>query len=236
MNKQSPTIPITKASGIQEPFSLEKYKRSLQRAHIPAARIEQVIDQIVPRLHVGMSTKQLYRQTYQLLKKLSPGGASRYSLKEALRLLGPTGFPFERLVAHILEQEGYRTVVDQTLHGSCIAHEVDIVATSQNGKKMMVECKFHNQYGLYTDVHTTLYVKARFDDIHAVAKNIAKGMVATNTKFSNDAINYGSCVGLELLAWGYPVNDGIERKIETYQLFPITAFRIATTRGAECPA
>lgn len=220
-NNQS--IIITKASGDKEPFSLEKYKRSLRRAHVPADKIEEVIHLITPSIQSGMSTKALYSVTYDMLKKLSPVGASRYSLKEALRLMGPSGFPFEKLIARVLAHEGYTTTLDQTLQGKCITHETDIVAQEKNKKNsLIVECKFHNQYGFFVDVHTPLYVKARFDDIRASNSTINQCMLATNTKFSHDSIAYGTCVGMELLSWGYPRDNGLESKIERYQLFPIT--------------
>lgn len=223
MNKNNQSIIITKASGDKEPFSLEKYKRSLRRAHVPAEKIEKIIDLITPSLQSGMNTKALYQMTYDMLKKLSPVGASRYSLKEALRLMGPSGFPFEKLVARLLEHEGYTIALDQTLQGKCITHETDIVAHEKNKKDgLIVECKFHNQYGFFVDVHTPLYVKARFDDIHANNPTINQCMLATNTKFSQDSIAYGDCVGMKLLSWGYPRDNGLESKIERYQLFPIT--------------
>ena len=79
MNKtDNKRIIITKASGDQEPFSVEKYRRSLQRARVPANKIEEVIQLITPSIQSGMSTKALYQKTYETLKKLSPIGASRY--------------------------------------------------------------------------------------------------------------------------------------------------------------
>jgi len=235
MNKtDNKRIIITKASGDQEPFSVEKYRRSLQRARVPANKIEEVIQLITPSIQSGMSTKALYQKTYETLKKLSPIGASRYSLKEALRLLGPSGFPFEKLIARVLDHEGYITKVDQTIQGKCISHETDIVAQEKNKKNsLMVECKFHNQYGFFIDVHTPLYVKARFDDIRATNQQITDCMVATNTKFSQDSIAYGTCAGIQLLSWGYPVGNGLEAKIERYQLFPITTLISLQTHERE---
>lgn len=219
---------IVKASGDQEPFSFEKYKRSLHRSGVPNDQIQKIIDALEPQLHSGMSTKELYKKTFNLLKQLSPTTAGRYSLKEALRLLGPSGFPFEKIVSKIFAEQKYNVALDQIVQGKCVTHEVDVILTDSRKNQAMVECKFHNSYGLITDVHTTLYVKARFDDIHTVHPIIKECWLVTNTKFSQDATTYGTCVGINLLSWGYPASQGLETLIETYRLYPITTLTTLT--------
>ena len=46
--------------------------------------------------------------------------------------------------------------------------------------------------------------------------------MATNTRFSQDALQYGRCVGLELLGWNSPEGNGIEALAERHRLFPVT--------------
>ncbi len=212
---------IVKSDGRTEPFSLEKYKRSLQRANISQRHIKEVIKKIKPFLKEGMTTQQLYKKTFALLKGLERVCASRYSLKEALRLLGPSGFPFEILVSMLLQIQGYKTKLDQFLDGKCVRHEFDVLAY-KDGACTMVECKFHNKVGIKSDVKITLYMKARFDDVAKVTKKVGVCLIATNTQFTSQAIEYGECVGIQLLAWAYPKNNGIEKLIERNSLYPIT--------------
>ena len=46
--------------------------------------------------------------------------------------------------------------------------------------------------------------------------------MVTNTRFTIDAINYAKCVGLTLLSWDYPLNNGIKDNIDSFDLYPIT--------------
>lgn len=212
---------VTKATGEKEPFSYEAYSRSLLRAGLSESEIKDIFETIKPQLHDGITTQKLYYLTFEQVSKKSPVCAMRYSLKESLRRLGPTGFPFERLVAAIFHHEGYEVQVDQTLKGKCVSHETDIVGIKDKSY-LIVEVKFHIESGLRSPVKTALYVKARFDDIKAVNPQITGGLLATNTKFSDDSITYAQCVGLGLLGWGYPPKHGLDVLINKYRLFPIT--------------
>jgi Restriction endonuclease len=216
------TITVTKASGEQEPFSLAKYHRSLVRTGVAEPTIQKVMKKLIPQLHDNISTRELYHKTFELLKKEEMLYASKYSLKESLRLLGPTGFPFEKLVAYLLHYQGYEVKTDQIVQGTCISHEVDILA-QKNSAYTLVECKFHNTIGIKSDVQVSLYIKARCDDITTIDKYpVESCLIITNTKFTSKAIQYAECAGINLIAWGYPYNKGIERLIEDYHLYPIT--------------
>lgn len=219
---------IKKASGKEEPFSEEKYRASLRRAGVDENTISEIVAEVLPTLNDGVSTHALYATTYRLLKKRKHGFAGRYHLKGALMKLGPTGYPFERFVARLFENKGYTTQVSMILAGSCVTHEVDVVIEKE-GQASMIECKFHNKPGIYCPVQTSLYLKARFDDIQTRAgkpggfkKVFHSCFLVTNTKFSDDARMYGECANLQLLAWGYPQGGGIETLIENFKLHPIT--------------
>ena len=115
---------------------------------------------------------------------------------------GPSGFPFESYIAELFRAEGSQTLVDQIIQGGCVEHEVDVVVEKPGGN-VYVEAKFHNTLGLKSDLKVVLYVEARIEDI---AKKYpgATGLVVTNTKFTDKAVEYAQCRGLELLAWDYP--------------------------------
>lgn len=224
--KQEPII--IKYSGEKVPFSEEKFRASLQRAGASGQIIEKVTQRIRSQLRDGMTTRELHQRTRHILQTLQHDALSgRYDLKQALIRLGPTGFPFEKYVAHIFQAKGYATAHDVEVQGHCVWHEVDVVAKNAH-ERIMVECKFH-QAGGRCSVQTALYVKARFDDIQeACQKKPSCGpkytqcWLVTNTKFTTTTIQYGLCRGLELLAWSYPEGKGLERLVEQYELFPIT--------------
>ena len=134
--------------------------------------------------------------------------------------LGPTGYPFEDFVAKVLDAHGYHTKVRQIVTGSCISHEIDIIA-AKNGKTAMIEAKFHNNPGTRSDVHVALYTKSRFEDVKE--KNMFdEAWVVTNTKVTGDAIDYAKCDGMKVIGWSYPDGGGLRDLIEKYHLHPVT--------------
>src|SRR5262249_34938535 len=158
---------------------------------------EHVALQIDKELRNGISTAEIYAKAFAHLREHRHGVAARYSLKRAVLDFGPSGFPFESYIAKLLEAEGYSGAVDQIIKGKCVEHEVDVVA-KKGDTTLYVEAKFHNTAGFKTDLKTVLYVKARMDDIKAAGHAGAKGLVVTNTKFTDYALSYARCQGLEL--------------------------------------
>jgi hypothetical protein len=152
------------------------------------------------------------------------GVAARYSLKRAILDFGPSGFPFEAYVGELFKAEGYAVAIDQIIKGSCVSHEVDVVA-QKGGETTYVEAKFHNAAGYKTDLKTVLYVKARMDDIGK-----GRGLVVTNTKFTSSAVEYASCQNLELLGWEHPRGATLQDRIEAAHIYPITALTTLNRR------
>ena len=54
--------------------------------------------------------------------------------------------------------------------------------------------------------------------------------MVTNTRFTEDAIQYGKCCGLYLLSWDYPKDDGLKDRIDRLGLYPITVSTLLTNR------
>lgn len=215
---------ITKYSGEQEEFDIEKFRSSLQKAGAEESLIQDIVKKL--KQHSTLrSTKEIYHFAMRELKKRNRPLAARYNLKQALLHFGPTGFPFELFVAEIFKKKGYSTKTDIIMSGFCIDHEIDVYAQKSN-HCIIGECKFHNLQALKAHVKVALYVKARFEDIiKKIKKNDGTSyscLLATNTKFTSETIKYAQCSGIELLGWGYPAHDNIQQLITQYKLFPIT--------------
>ncbi len=222
-------VKIRKYSGDLVEFDIEKLKRSLRKSKVSEAVIEEIAIKIKNSLYEGITTKQIYSTAYKMLKGEKSCCASLYKLKKAIMELGPSGFPFEKFVAAIIEEEGFTTEVGLFVQGHCVMHEVDVVATNST-KQYMVECKYHNSQGRVNDVKIPLYIQSRFLDINKHYNHInghkalfQEGWVYTNTRFSSDAVEYGNCVGLKLVSWDYPIGGSLIDKIDKYKLYPITA-------------
>ena len=221
-------LTVVKANGDQVLFSVEKLRESMRRSGADKQIIEKVIDEIAPQLFEGITTKKIYQLAFNLLKKGSKSTASRYKLKKALMEIGPSGFPFERFVAELFRKKVYKTQTSIIVQGACVTHEIDVIATTES-EQFMIECKYHSLAGKLTDVKVPLYIHSRFRDVLATWKANTKintkelsGWIVTNTRFSDDALQYGKCADLHLLGWDYPMGKGIKDIIDEHKVYPIT--------------
>lgn len=213
---------VLKATGQIEPFSEDKLRLSIQRAGIPKEIIEDVVIHVKSKLYENIPTREIYKHILEFLENSPhPYARTKYSLKQGIMDLGPTGYPFEDYVSEILKLEGYQTQVRQILQGKCITHEVDIIAEKDN-KRSMVECKFHNMPGTKSQVHVSLYTKARFDDLKE-KNNFDDAWLVSNTKITTDALSYALCGNMKIISWDYPQNGSFRDLIEKHKLYPITA-------------
>lgn len=227
-------IYIEKFNGDIEEFQVEKLKTSLRRSKASESEIETIVENIMPTLYDGIPSKKIYEKAFSLLKKYNLTSASKYSLKRAILDLGPTGYPFERLISALLRHKGFETKVGVILQGECVTHEVDVLAEKE-GDTYTVECKFHSDQKAVSNVRVPLYINSRFLDIQnhwnkdpEKVSHLKQGWLVTNTRFSLDAITYGECVGLQLLSWDYPENNGIKHNVDAYTLYPITTLTTLT--------
>lgn len=218
---------IIKSSGEREAWDPRKLERSLRAAMADGETAQEIILHITKDVRDGMSTNDIYDHAFTLLKRRSRPAAAQYSLKRAITQLGPSGFPFERFVAHILKAQGYHTKVGVMVRGVCVTHEVDVVA-EKDDERILVEAKFHNSPDIKSDVKVSLYVYARFMDIEKRldeedgGKHFNHAWLITNTSFTSEAIRYGNCVGLALTGWNYPKGYTLQDLVQKTQTHPIT--------------
>jgi len=221
-------ILITKASGEKELFSEQKLLFSLRKSGAPDNLAKKITEHIKGDLKIGMKTSEIHKDAFSLLKKQDFLSAARYSLKQAIMDLGPEGHAFEKFVGEILKSRGFITEVAKTIQGICVSHEVDVSAQKDN-RHILIECKFHNQQGIKTDVKVALYIFARFQDINKKymadpihGKEFHEAWLVTNTKLTSQAIKYANCVGMRAIGWNYPKNKNLQNLIEESGLHPLT--------------
>jgi hypothetical protein len=214
-------VNVLKANGEREPFSEEKLSHSMSRLGVPPDVQSHVITHLKKKVYKDIPTREIYGYVLDNLgRHASVETKAKYTLKQAIMLLGPTGYPFEDFVSALLQHEGYTTRVRQILMGKCVSHEVDVIA-EKNKKKVMVEAKFHNNPGTRSDVHVTLYTKARFEDIK-MKYQLDEAWVITNTKTTSDALAFAGCAGMKVISWSYPDGNSLRDLIDASGLHPIT--------------
>lgn len=225
---------IIKASGVEVDFDQLKLRASLQRAGASADEAESVVQAIEQDWHSGLTTKALYRRAYRMLRRYNKTAASRYSLKQALLALGPSGYPFETLVAHLLKADGFLVQKGVVQSGRCINHEVDIFANRGN-KIIFGECKFRNAQQLTNDVKVVLYVRSRFEDLCQGEWSdwLHQGrsiecFVFMNTRYTQDALRYGECSAMKLVGWDTPAGNSLRDRVNRTGIHPLTCLSTLT--------
>ncbi|MBD80956.1 MAG: ATPase [Crocinitomicaceae bacterium] len=227
-------INITKHSGEPTVFDVKRLKNSLERSGAKDDLINDVVKEVEKSLYEGISTKEIYKKAFSILRKNARPSAARYKLKKAIMELGPTGYPFEKFVGEILRHQGFDIQVGVIIKGHCVNHEVDVVA-EKDTKHFMVECKFHSQHNRHCNVKIPLYIQSRFKDIEKQWKSrpghetkFHQGWIFTNTRFTSDAIQYGKCAGLMLIGWDYPKKGSLKERIDFSGLHPVTCLTTLT--------
>lgn len=230
---------VIKAGGEIVPFDAGRIRKSLRRVKVKPVLIEQVVERVTRAAYDNIPTSELYKIVFDELKKLQKGTAGKYNLKRAIMELGPTGFPFEKFIAALWKTQGFAVKTGQILRGYCVNHEIDVIAERENLFYLM-ECKFHSYPGKVSDLKVALYVYSRFLDVEKTLKNlpshagkIHKMWLVTNMRFTSDAIQYGTCAGLELLSWDYPPKGSLRERIDKSGLHPVTCLTSISTKEKE---
>ncbi|GAB4331348.1 MAG: hypothetical protein Kow00127_23300 [Bacteroidales bacterium] len=230
---------VLKSNGERVPFDKQKFLSSLERAGATPETAEAILEKLAPVFRDGISTRKLYHKAYQLLHRSEGHAAARYRLKRALFDLGPSGYPFEKFLGELFRQQGFEVETGVILQGRCVTHEVDVVA--RKGEQLhLVECKFHSDAGRRSDVKVALYVHSRFNDIAEQmrkeglsTKVLIAGWIATNTRFTEDAIQFAECAGMKVISWDYPSGSSLRDLVDKSGLHPVTVLKSLTKRQKE---
>ena len=219
---------VTKYSGELVHYDEQKLINSLRKSGADQAVAETIVKEIESEMYEGISSKKIYKRAYQLLKNISNVHAARYNLRTALLGLGPAGFFFEKFIAKVMQEQGFKTKVSVTLNGKCISHEIDILLL-KNDVLSMIECKFHSGQDAKSDVKVPMYILSRFNDLKTKSHSffdskspLTSCWIVTNNRFTTDAITFANCSGLQLLSWNYPENNCLKSKTDQNKLYPIT--------------
>ncbi|MCL5010761.1 MAG: hypothetical protein M1127_00925 [Patescibacteria group bacterium] len=219
---------VVNSKGEQEPFSFKKVSRSAQRAGANRQLAQKIAAEIEKRVYPGAATSVIFNEVRKLLRGENPAASLRFNLKQAMKDLGPTGFPFEKYVAAVLGRLGYQVKINQFISGAWLKnYEIDFIAKKGDVLKIG-ECKYRREAGGSVDQEIALANFARFLDIQnnlpAKRKNPLqlRSFLITNAKFTSRAAKYCRAAGVELLGWNYPKNRGLEYLIEENGLYPIT--------------
>ena len=221
-------IYVTKFSGEKVEFNPSALKNSLIKSGAPLQQVEYVFNEMKKHIYDGITTRKLYQIAFKLLKQQRNVFAARYSLKKALRDLGPAGYYFEKWVAKVFEYYGFQTLTGQLLDGKAVRHEVDVVA-QKDERLILAECKFRNTVDAKISVTTPMYFLSRIRDLEeksfnffGTAMKLTEGWLVSNAYLTKDAIAFAECYNIGLISWDYPEDRSIKRRVDQGGLYPIT--------------
>ena len=221
---------VINSRGEKELFSFQKVYQSAKQAGADKVLALKIAETIKREAYSGIRTSEIFKKVKRILRRETPRAALKFNLKNGMRKLGPTGFPFEKFIGEILKKLGFRVKINQFLPGGCIrSYEIDFLAQKDN-LLYVGECKYRNLPGEKIHSKDALANYARFLDILKGSyfksnryKSITiKTMLVTNAKFTERALDYSKCIGAEFLGWKCPKGKGLEYLIESQKFYPIT--------------
>lgn len=224
------SVHIINSNGQRERFSFQKVYRSARNVGASKELANKIAAAIEKEIYPEIRTSKIFARVKELLYKETPSAALKFNIKEGIRKLGPTGFPFEKFISEIFKKLGFEIQTNLFLSGFCLDdYETDFVA--KKGNLVYVgECKYRNYAGEEVHLRDALSNYARFQDIlkgsyFEKEKNQnykIKTIMVTNARFTSRAVQYFSCMGIDYIGWKSPKDSSLEYLIEKYGLYPIT--------------
>lgn len=219
---------VKKYSGELVTFDETALRRSLSRSGANDQEVNMVYESIKGSVYDGIPTKELYEMAFNALRGKKNSYAARYSLKRAIRELGPEGFYFEKWIARLFQEDGYEAVTGQTVQGHAVSHEIDVVALKGN-EMLAIECKFRNDADAKISVTTPMYFKSRKEDITGISYHFfnqnhefTDGWLVTNAYLTSDSIAFGNYYKVNLLSWDYPRGSSLKKRVDSNAEYPVT--------------
>jgi len=98
---------VAKASGITEPFSILKLRKSLAKAKANPESIDVIIEMLLLKLYQGISIKKIYSEAFHTLRSHSKHCSARYDLKKGMMELGASGYLFDQYTGGLFKHQGF---------------------------------------------------------------------------------------------------------------------------------
>ena len=220
---------VTKANGSTEPYDRQKVLNTCLKLGANRVLATDVADKVERRLYDGIPTKKILSMLSQYLKQHQPSLGERTDLKNALSLL--RGKPdWERFVQLLFAELGYQVDANLTLRGRCVNCEIDAVL-KKGDERILAEAKHHSNPHARVDLNTCREVRAVIEDLAdgyrqgSNTQQFTGALIVCNTRFTDLALQYAKCRGIECLGWNVPKDNGISTLIEQKQLYPLTMLR-----------
>ena len=219
---------VTKYNGELVDYNPKALKISLTKSGASKEEVEEVFELLSKDIYDGIGTQDLYNLAFESLKKYRNSYAARYSLKKALRDLGPEGYYFEKYIKRLMESVGFKAINGQTVQGDAVTHEIDVIA-QKDEVLYFCECKFRNDIDAKISVTTPMYFMSRMIDVKNreysyFDKSLkpTKGFLVTNAYLTSDSVDWAKHYNIGMISWNYPENMSLKYLIDNLAIYPVT--------------
>jgi hypothetical protein len=220
---------VTKADGSRQQFDRNKIVATCMRMGATKQDAEEIAGKIESRVYDGMPTAKVLQMIFQFIHKYKPQASRLYDLRRGLSLMNSKP-EFEKFVQILLADIGFEVVPNKILKGKCIEHEVDAIAR-KDGVTYFVEAKHHYNYHAFTGLDESRIARAVLEDVSEgfnlglTDLKIDEAMIVTNTKYSEQAMQYGICRNILQIGWSTPADLGLRDIILEKSLYPLSCIR-----------
>jgi Holliday junction resolvase-like predicted endonuclease len=189
----------------------------------------EVAEKVQKRLYDGIPTARVLQMIFQFMHHYKPSISNLFDLRKGLSLMSSKP-EFEVFVRAILARNGFEVSPNRLLIGKCVEHEVDAIAR-KNGFTYFVEAKHHSNYHTPTGLDESRIARAVLEDAvegFAVGKSDLKidgAVIVTNTRYSDEATQYGKCRNIVQIGWSSPIDHGLQNMIEGENLLPLSCVK-----------
>jgi hypothetical protein len=190
---------------------------------------EDIADKIERRIYNGIPTTKVLQMIFQFMRKYKPYAHRLFDLRKGLILMNSKP-EFEMFVQVLLRQMGFEVSGNHVLKGKCVNHEVDAVAV-KNAVTYLVEAKHHLNYHHFTGLDESRIARAVLEDVTEAYKvgmsdlKIDRAMIVTNTKYSEHAMQYGTCRNILQIGWSTPKSINLRDIIRENNLYPLSCVK-----------
>lgn len=163
------------------------------------------------------------------MKEYKPEVGHLFDLRTGISLMDSKP-EFEMFVRVLLAHSGFDVAPNRILRGKCGRHEVDAIA-KRDGVTYFVEIKHHFSYHALTGLDESRIAQAVLEDVTEgfaagmIDLKVDRAMIVTNTRYSEHAVEYGTCKNILLIGWSSPQYLGLREMVEKDRLYPLSCLR-----------
>jgi Holliday junction resolvase-like predicted endonuclease len=222
-------ISVTKADGSKQLFNREKVVQTCLKMGATIQMANEVAGQVQRSLFEGVPTRTILQLIFRLMEEYKPEVGHLFDLRTGISLMDSKP-EFEMFVQVLLAHSDFDVSPNRILRGKCGRHEVDAIA-KRDGVIYFVEIKHHLSYHSLTGLDESRIAQAILEDAQeAVALGLTdfkvdRAMIVTNTRYSEHAVEYGTCKNILLIGWSSPQTLGLREIIEKSNLYPLSCLR-----------